>query len=367
VSSNGGVARLLERAVAAGCAPSAVAAWGRAGTEPRFECVGRALIGAGGRHADPHTRYDLASLTKPLVTTTLFLLAARQGRVTLDMTVGEALDLDASSPPLARATLAELLSHTAGLPAWKPLYAIAGDPSEVADRVLRIELETAPGQRVVYTCLGFILLGIILERILEVPLDAAFQRLVAAPVGLADEIGFNPVPDDPNLAGGATTADPEPDMCSELGLPADRVPPVGPGRVNDGNARFLGGVAGNSGLFGTAAGVLRLACEYLAGQGRLLEAAEIHRATSIAAQRDGLVRGLGWQIATSRGCSAGAALGPRAFGHTGFTGTSLWVDPDSEAVYVLLTNRHHPGYHDVDLHPLRRRFHELAAQELSRR
>ncbi len=205
-----------------------------------------------------------------------------------------------------------------------------------------------------------------LERLLGATLDASFRRWVTAPLGLEDALAFVPREDDPTLAGGAGSADPEPRMCVELGFAGDAVPTVGSGRANDGNARYLGGVAGNSGLFGTARGVFALAAQYLAsGEGALLRPEEIAAATRPVAVDGQQIRGLGWQLASTAGCSAGPGLGPRAFGHTGFTGTSVWVDPDLDAVFVLLTNRHHPGFHDVDLHPLRRRFHELAARDLS--
>lgn len=361
------VAGLLRRAVLAGVAPSAVAAWGRVGEPPRTAWAGRARVGIQAWEATPDTRYDLASLTKPLVTATLALMAVGRGALDLESGVGEAVGEDVTSP-LAGATIAQLLSHSAGLPAWVPLYAVARDPAQAAQQVLSTELVAEPGAKVVYSCPGFILLGKILERIFDAPLDVSFRKLVAAPLGLESSLGFRPDPDDPALAGGAGAPDPEPGMCAELGLPGHAVPAVGPGRPNDGNARFLGGVAGNSGLFGTARAVFALAGQYLAaGRTELFSPEEIAAATRVVAADGHQVRGLGWQLASTPGCSAGRGLGDNAFGHTGFTGTSAWVDPDLDGVFVLLTNRHHPGYHEVDLHPLRRRFHELAAGELKGR
>ncbi len=358
------MAGLLERAVAAGSAPSAVAAWGQVGREPRVEFFGRAQLGQEGRGAVRETRYDLASLTKPLVTTTLSLLAVRNGVLDLDASVGEVVGFGVR-PPLARATIAQLLSHSAGLPAWRPIYATGGEPSEIANLVLDIEPISEPGNQVVYSCLGFILLGTILERLFGDPLASGFQKQVTGPLGLDDELGFTPDAEDPRLAGGAGSPEPELQMCADLGFPEEVVPGVGMGQANDGNARWAGGIAGNSGLFGTARGVWALAAQYLlTSGGTLLHSEEIAAATRPVAADGQQFRGLGWQLSKTSGCSAGPALGQRAFGHNGFTGTSVWVDPDLDAVFVLLTNRHHPGYHDVDLHPLRRRFHELAVREL---
>jgi len=131
---------------------------------------------------------------------------------------------------------------------------------------------------------------------------------------------------------------------------------------DDGNARFLGGVAGNAGLFGSARGVSLLAAEYLPGGGRLLTSEEAELATTSATGGLEQERGFGWQLASTSGCSAGAGLSPRSFGHTGFTGVSVWADPSTRGVFVLLTNRNHPEQREIDLHPLRRRFHVLAGR-----
>jgi CubicO group peptidase (beta-lactamase class C family) len=149
------------------------------------------------------------------------------------------------------------------------------------------------------------------------------------------------------------------------GEPPPRLSGVLP--CDDGNARGLGGVAGNAGLFGTAAAVARLASEYLPGGGELLTAEEAALATRSHTRGLGQERGLGWQLAATPGCSAGPALPPEAFGHTGFAGTSVWVDPGARTAFVLLANRLHPGGRTPDLHPLRRRFHCLASRTLQRR
>ena len=155
---------------------------------------------------------------------------------------------------------------------------------------------------------------------------------------------------------------------AERGLaesPPPRLPEVH--CCDDGHARGLGGVAGNAGLFGTAAAVARLAAEYLPGGGEVLGADDAELATRLRTPGSGQARGLGWQLAATPGCSAGPALPPNAFGHSGFTGSSVWADPETSAVLVLLGNRLHRGALTPDLHPLRRRFNTLAAATLSRR
>jgi CubicO group peptidase (beta-lactamase class C family) len=256
-----------------------------------------------------------------------------------------------------------LLSHSSGLPAWLPLYWLAGrNPDRLPGVLAQIDLVYAPGSRVIYSCVGFIVAGLMLQRVADAPLDRLFRDLVLLPLGLEDELGFNPDPARRQLAGGASTPATELRLVRDLGGDPASIPAVGPGRPDDGNARFLGGVAGNAGLFGSVRGVWELAAEYLAGGGRLLSPDEAACATTSLTCGLEQDRGLGWQLAATRGCSAGRALPPHAFGHTGFTGVSLWAVPDGRR-FVLLGNRVHPGHRDVDLHPLRRRFHDLAVNQ----
>ncbi len=357
------VALLLERAVAAGCAPGAVAAVGEASGRVRLWSAGRARIVPAPRPAAPGVLHDLASLTKPLVTTTLFLLARREGLLSLETRVGEVLPVSGERA-VAGLTCRQLLTHTSGLPAWVSLYALARGRRERVPEVLAgLELEAAPGSRVVYSCPGFILLGLMLEHSLGAPLQRAFRERIAAPLGLAPEAAdFLPDPAALSLAGGARRPAAEEALLRERGLAElrDTVPPVGEGLPDDGNARFLGGAAGNAGLWATAEAVVRLAREYLPSTARLLDREEILLATRNHTEGLEQARGLGWQLAATPGCSAGPGLPGSAFGHTGYTGTSVWVDPVGKRVLVLLLNRHHPGHRDVDLHPLRRRFHALA-------
>ena len=365
MTADGGIAGLLQRAVRAGMAPGAVAAWGPGGADPNLAAAGHARLAPSLDPATDDTWYDLASLTKPLVTGPLALLAVRERALGLDSTVGEVIG-EAAGRPIGNATVRQLLAHSSGLPAWAPLYALAGEPQLAAEAVLSLELVGWPGQRVEYSCPGFILLAAMLERVFEQPLDVAFRERVVEPLELGDAVGFRPDPTQHSLAGGAAEPAIERRLCTGRALDPSRIPGVGPGLPDDGNARFLSGVAGNAGLFGTAAGVHRLASQYLRSASQLLHPNEIATATAIAAGGDGgQIRGLGWQLASSPGCSAGPALPASAFGHSGFTGTSVWVDPRRQAAFVLLANRHHLGHHEVDLHPLRRRFHTLAVADLA--
>ncbi len=362
------VATLLDRAVAAGLTPGAVALVGSPGGSESCVAVGQAGVVPSPRPASCEVLYDLASLTKPLATATLFLLARREGLLALDTTVGEVFD-EAAGTAWASVTMAQLLTHTAGLPGWLPVYALArGRRRAALGAILGAERVGPPGDQVIYSCPGFLLLGWILEQVLERPLAVAFRELVCRPLGLSHGLVYTPDPATSPLAGGAVDGRVEEELLRAMGFEGSNrhLPPVGEGLPDDGNARFLGGVAGNAGLWGTARAVAVLAAQYLPGGGRLLEPEEAALATRNHTQALEQARGLGWQLAATPGCSAGPALSPEAFGHTGFTGTSVWVEPRRRLVFVLLTNRHHPAHRGVELHPLRRRFHALAIDEALR-
>lgn len=358
------VRSLLEGAVRAGYAPGLAAGWTTTAEEgpPSLVAVGDAAVGCPSKPLTSAAWFDLASLTKPLVVGTSIILAIRDGALSLTTTVADVVPAAAGREIGAR-TVRHLLTHSSGLPAWAPLYALADSRRDPA--VLETLCGLAVGEsgvHVVYSCPGFILLGKMIERAAGVSLDRFFHRRVLRPLGLDDELGFRPLPERP-LTGGAASPEAERRLLVERGLDPRLIPAVGPGLPDDGNARFLGGVSGNAGLFGSTAGVLALAGAYLEDD-TLLTADERRLATGDHTPGLEQARGLGWQLAASPGCSAGPALGPGAFGHTGFTGTSVWVDPGRGLTMALLTNRVHPGHRETDLHPLRRRFHQLVVESL---
>jgi CubicO group peptidase (beta-lactamase class C family) len=351
------VAELLVRATRAGFAV------GWAGLAAREGASGVSWITGvqafAGEPVATDVQYDLASLTKPLATGTLLLLALRDG-LAIETPLASILP-ELARTPWGAVTLFQCATHTAGFPAWAPLYARRGC---TRDGYLESLGELAPvapaGTRVEYSCPGFIALGLALERAAGADLATLFAELVAEPLGLEDELGFAP-PEGTPVAAGEQRFVVEEALLSARGI--DAVPPPAANGVvpcDDGNARGLGGVGGNAGLFGTAAAVARLAAEYLPGGGELVSADEAALATACQTPGLGQARGIGWQLAASPGCSAGSALPDGAFGHTGFSGTSVWVDPEARVTLVLLGNRLHPGGRTPDLHPMRRRFHALA-------
>jgi CubicO group peptidase (beta-lactamase class C family) len=360
VAGSQAVGELLRRAVVAGLAPGFVGL--AVGAQGDGLCWSEGKAALGGEAVTPGTWYDLASLTKPLATTTLTLLARRDG-LDLEAPLGDLLP-ELAQGPWGRVTVAQVLTHTAGFPAWAPLY-LDGLGRDAYLRALDLVLPHArAGKQTVYSCLGFMALGMALERAGGADLATLFTELVAEPLGLADELSFAP-PEDTPLAAGELEPFVEQALVARQGIKGG--PPrilSGVASCDDGNARGLGGAAGNAGLFGTVAAIAQLGAEYLPGGGALLSPSEAELATRCWTSGLEQARSLGWQLAATPGCSAGPGLSPEAFGHTGFTGTALWVDPSNRTVTVLLSNRLHPGGRTPDLGPLRRRFNREARHAL---
>jgi len=288
-------------------------------------------------------RFDLASLTKPFVAT-LALVLDREARLPLDLEVGEILHEAASL--LARRSLEDLLRHRAGLQPWAPLARLARTP-ETAVRALAGGRfgGAAPGT---YSDLGYILWGVAAERALGAPLAVLLDRHLLLPLGLAGRVAASPGTER-NVLPIHLDNRRERELARALGIPLGHRPPPPPGVPQDGNARWLGGLAGHAGLFGDVESLLALGREWLA-PGRALGAAQVARALSGTGPY-----ALGWARRRVRG-SAGPALSPASFGHTGFTGGSLWLDPERGLLLALAGHRRR---FDPDLNPWRRRFHAL--------
>jgi CubicO group peptidase (beta-lactamase class C family) len=282
--------------------------------------------------ADPDsTLWDLASLTKVVATTTAVMLLVERGRVELDAPVARYLP-EFNGAGTRAITVRHLLTHTSGLRATLPLYRDARDSTEALRMVLASTPLVPPGTRMVYSDLNAILLGEIVRRAgWGGPLDVFAAHEIFVPLGLRQMV-FRP--------------------SRRL---ARRIAPTGvwrgtpvAGTVNDANAAKLGGVAGHAGLFASANDVARFA-QFMLGEGalqggpRLLRAETVRAFTAVVvkARRGASARTLGWEaVPTGEDVSsAGTLFGPRSYGHTGWTGTSLWIDPDRNLFVVLLTNR----------------------------
>jgi CubicO group peptidase (beta-lactamase class C family) len=344
------LARFLEEEIMAGSFPGATALVARGDEILADEVAGSAIVEPRTEAVTPDTLFDLASLTKPLSTGAILASS------------GDALPLDASPgrflPEWKRTrydgiTLAHLLTHTSGLPAWFPLYVRGEGPAAYRRALGELEPEEAPGKRVIYSDPNFLLMGEILETALGAPLDRLFLETVASPAGSGAR--FLPAP--PAAFAATEKGDRfERAMVAARGLAyAGFRDGVVRGEVHDGNAFRRGGVAGHAGLFGTARDVWKLALAWLSPR---LAAFGADRTKELPE-----ARGLSWQGRRGAG-SAIPEMSAGSFGHTGFTGTSLWIDPAREWILVLLTNRIHPEVKEIPFNEVRQRFHRVAYESL---
>jgi len=276
------------------------------------------------------TFWDVASLTKVVATTPALMLLVEQGKVVLDSPVVRYL-VEFNSPGTSGITVRHLLTHTSGLRATLPLRD-ARDSAAALRMVLTTVPVAPPGTRMVYSDLNAILLGEVVRHVTGQTLDAFVTRAIYGPLGLDQQMLFRP---------------------SKRLVP--RIAPTNlwrghpiAGVVNDPSAGMLGGVSGNAGVFATARGLARFA-QFMLNEGalpdrsRLLKKETVHQftQTAVPARRGVSARTLGWEALPTgeETSSAGTLFGPHSYGHTGWTGTSLWIDPDRDLFVLLLTNR----------------------------
>ncbi|HEV2439850.1 MAG TPA: serine hydrolase [bacterium] len=307
----------------------------------------------------PDTIYDLASLTKVTATLPLILQAVAEGRLALDDPVPARLP----ESPHHNVTIRHLLTHTSGLPAWIPFYLRTMGGDAIVRGAAATPLVAQPGAQVTYSDVGFVMLGEIIRRTFGAPLDVLARTRLYAPLEMA-HTGYRPVHaagagQAPGTAGGEDlraiaptedgttveqqmTQDPE---WAEAGRRHTWRRYLIWGEVHDSNAHAMGGVSGHAGLFGTAGDLLAYARMWLADgrgpHGRVLERALVREAITAQTPAPKL-RGLGWALTGEQGWWRNA-LSPRAFGHTGFTGTAIVVDPARDLAIVLLSNAVHFG------------------------
>jgi CubicO group peptidase (beta-lactamase class C family) len=345
------VTRFLDSAVAAGAAPGAVLAVTHRGT--RF-VHGTGQLGADQPSpVDASTIYDLASLTKVVGLTSAVMLAVTDGKLELDVPVQHYVP-QFEGPGKQQVTPRMLLTHAAGLPAWRPLFREVDSRTAAFALIDSIPLEVKPGTRELYSDLGTILLTQVIEVVYGERLDVLLTRRILDPLGM---ISTNYLP---------------PSGWYERIAPTELDPWRGRilrGEVHDENAAIMDGVSGHAGLFGSAEDLLRFA-EWILEQwhgSTTIQASGshalrstvptfrrslIHEFTSRQNLIAGSSRALGWDT-PKPGSSAGRFLSPRSFGHTGFTGTSLWIDPDHQLAIVLLSNRVNPTRENQRWTPVR--------------
>jgi CubicO group peptidase (beta-lactamase class C family) len=331
---------ILEAALAEGAAPGAAVAVGRHGRLVHLNAYGRIDAAADAPPVDVYTLFDLASLTKVVGTTAAAMLLEEQGLLDLERRVVDYLP-EFDHPEKAPITVRMLLEHRAGLEPFARLFTEFRGREQYLEQINRRPLRRPPGTEAEYSDWDLILLQLVIERITDQTLDVFLHERVFAPLAMQHTLFNPPAALRPRIA--AT----EVDVLHRGGLIH--------GEVHDPNAWAMGGVAGHAGLFGTIGDLAIFAQTMLNGGEyngvRLLRPQTVARWT--APRSPGSSRALGWDTPGGRS-SAGRFFGPRSFGHTGYTGTSLWIDPERGLFVILLTNRVNPTAENPRHIPLRR-------------
>jgi serine-type D-Ala-D-Ala carboxypeptidase len=365
----------FNRAVEEGVVPGA-AIVARRGGEIAFE-------GAfGSRQTVPErspmkldTVFDLSSLTKALATSVAVMMLARDGKFRLDDRVPRFFP-DFGVHGKTTITFRHLLAHCSGLAAWRPLHeriaeierngrinfmASYGAKEFAYEQVHRDTLEAPPGTKTIYSDLGFILLGETIERVASVALNRFCRDKLFRPLGLKST-GFVDI----SLAR-SRRLEPVPDMFAATEECPTRKR-ILVGEVDDENAYAMGGVAGHAGLFAPVREVDRIAAELIAsyaGRSEYVPQKIIREFWTRDATVEGSTWALGWDTPTPEGSSSGRHFSPNSVGHLGFTGTSIWIDPEREIAITMLTNRVHPKRQNQAIREFRPKIHDLIMEAIN--
>ncbi|HSS21789.1 MAG TPA: serine hydrolase [Pyrinomonadaceae bacterium] len=366
--SDPAISALLSARIAAGDFPSAVYLVAQKWEIKLAGVLGNAVVEPQSIPATLDTVYDLASLTKPLITGMLCARRVERGDLSLEKSVSDYLP-EFDRPDKRSITVKSLLTHSSGLPAWRALYVITGgDRARTLQAIADVDLEYQPGTGVVYSDLGFIVLGLLLERITNKTLKELADQEIFQPLALKQTF-FSP---EQAMQTGIAACESgnmfERDMLRKTNNDdsAHWREELIWGSVHDGNAYFLGGVAGHAGLFSNANETLLVASQFLGLSTRLLSPATCELFSQNLTIGLDEARSFGWQLAETKDSAAGLDLPRNSFGHSGFTGTSCWIDPNDSRIYILLTNRTHArALPFANINPVRRQFHTLAQAALT--
>jgi serine-type D-Ala-D-Ala carboxypeptidase len=327
----------------------------------------------------PTTLFDLASLTKVVATTPMAMILYERGLLDLDAPVAAIIPeftTDAEKDPRRRnVTLRQLLTHSSGLPAYEKLFLKARTRDELLHAAFNIPLTADPATRNEYSDIGFIILGVALERLADEPLDRFCRREIFAPLAMTNTT-FNPPIDLRSQI--PPTADERDELCGAdtlvRQLPEAQSPPsvnhqtrstfrekIIQGEVQDENAFILGRVAAHAGLFSTAHDLATYAHALLTGEKSILRPETIALFTSREPTPSGTSRALGWDT-PSAPSQSGKYFSPQSYGHLGYTGTSLWIDPTRQLSITLLTNRTWPDCSNHAIKAIRPKFHDAVIE-----
>jgi serine-type D-Ala-D-Ala carboxypeptidase len=344
---------LLENAIAERVFPAASVAITHNGKLVAKKAFGRFTYEPNAAETTPDSVFDLASLTKIVATTSMAMILYELGLLDLDMpAVALVPEFAADNPRNPEVSIRMLLTHSSGLPAYEKLFLGAKTRDELLAAAFATQLTADPGTRTEYSDIGFIILGIALERLAEEPLDSFCRREVFGPLGML-HTAFHPP---------ATWQGSIPPTVDDRTFRYRIIQ----GEVQDENASVMGGVAAHAGLFATASDLATFAHAMLQGGRPILRPETLAVFTRRESAPPGTTRALGWDTPSSPSQS-GKHFSARSFGHLGYTGTSLWIDPERQLSVTLLTNRTWPDCANQAIKHLRPRFHDAVVEALESR
>ena len=341
---------LIQQAIADRAFPAASLAVTHRGSLVALKGFGRFTFEPGSPDISAATVFDLASLTKIVATTTVAMILYERGLLDLDLPVTSVVaEFAAEDPRRDAVTLRMLLAHSSGLPAYEKLFLRAKTKDELLSAAFATQLAANPGSRAEYSDIGFIILGVALERIAEESLDHFCQHEVFGPLAMT-HAAFNPP---------TAWRESIPPTANDQSFRHRIIQ----GEVQDENASVMGGVAGHAGLFANAEDMAILAHAMLSGGRPIVRPETLALFTRREPSPPGTSRALGWDTPSSPSQS-GKHFSASSFGHLGYTGTSLWIDPDRQLSVTLLTNRTWPDCSNQAIKQLRPRFHDALVEAL---
>jgi CubicO group peptidase (beta-lactamase class C family) len=347
---------ILEKAIAARAFPACSLAVSVSGELVAHKALGRFTYDPASPMVTTASIFDLASLTKVVATTGMAMVLYERGLLDLEAPVtaivpefaGASDDNDSGRREV---TLRMLLAHSSGLPAYEKLFLRAKTRENLLQAAFTTPLAAAPGAHAEYSDIGFIILGIVLERLADESLDVFCQREVFGPLGMTHTT-FNPA---------ATLKNSIPPTADDRTFRHRIIQ----GEVQDENANVLGGVAPHAGLFSTAEDLAIFAHALLNGGHPILRSSTIELFSRRESAPEGTSRALGWDT-PSAPSQSGKYFSPRSFGHLGYTGTSLWIDPERQLSISLLTNRTWPDCQNQAIKEVRPAFHDAVIEALGK-
>jgi len=350
---------ILEKAIAARVFPACSLAVTFRGELVALKAFGRFTYDPESPEVTTANIFDLASLTKVVATTAMAMILYERGLLDLEAAVTAIVpefagaSSDEHDPRRREVTLRMLLAHSSGLPAYERLFLRTKTREDLLQAAFTTPLAGAPGAGAEYSDLGFIILGVVLERLADESLDVFCQREIFGPLGMTHTT-FNPA---------HALKDSIPPTADDRTVRHRIIQ----GEVQDENASVLGGIAGHAGLFSTAEDLAIFAHAMLNGGYPILRSSTIELFSRRESAPEGTSRGLGWDTPSlPLPSQSGKYFSPRSFGHLGYTGTSLWIDPDRKLSITLLTNRTWPDCQNQAIKQVRPAFYDAVVEALGK-